>query len=45
MPKELTINALIDNLKFRLNLLYRLRSQLKQFNTSDYNQDEVEQSI
>ena len=25
-PSELTVNALIDNLKFRLNLLYRLRS-------------------
>jgi hypothetical protein len=41
-PSELTINALIDNLKFRLNLLYRLRSQLKELNTSD---DEVIQSI
>ncbi len=28
---ELTINALIDNLKFRLNLLYRLKDQLKEF--------------
>jgi len=34
-PTELTVNALIDNLKFRLNLLYRLRSQLKQFSNSD----------
>lgn len=34
-PTELTVNALIDNLKFRLNLLYRLRSQLKQLNTSE----------
>ncbi|WNH10145.1 hypothetical protein [Thalassobellus suaedae] len=41
-PTELTINALIDNLKFRLNLLYRLRSQLKEFNTSETHVDEVE---
>ncbi|NMH88647.1 hypothetical protein [Flavivirga algicola] len=34
-PSELTVNALIDNLKFRLNLLYRLRDQLKALNTSD----------
>ncbi|TNJ43063.1 hypothetical protein KFZ70_11720 [Tamlana fucoidanivorans] len=32
---ELTVNALIDNLKLRLNLLYRLRSQLEQFNVSE----------
>ncbi|PKQ44840.1 hypothetical protein [Confluentibacter flavum] len=29
-PNELTVNALIDNLKLRLNLLYRLRSQLQE---------------
>ena len=28
-PNELTVNALIDNLKLRLNLLLRLRDQLK----------------
>lgn len=27
-PTELTVNALIDNLKLRLNLLYRLKEQL-----------------
>ena len=43
-PSELTVNALIDNLKFRLNLLYRLRAQLKQFNTSEDITDEVKQS-
>ncbi|MFI1743806.1 hypothetical protein [Thalassobellus sediminis] len=43
-PTELTINALIDNLKFRLNLLYRLRSQLKEFNTSETNVEEVKQT-
>ena len=30
-PNELTVNALIDNLKFRLNLLNRLKSQLNEF--------------
>ena len=44
-PSELTVNALIDNLKLRLNLLYRLRSQLQEFNTSDAHADEVSQSI
>lgn len=44
-PTELTVNALIDNLKFRLNLLYRLRAQLKQLNTPDVNIKEVKQSI
>ncbi|SDB21429.1 hypothetical protein SAMN03097699_0128 [Flavobacteriaceae bacterium MAR_2010_188] len=29
-PNELTVSALIDNLKFRLNLLYRLKNQLEQ---------------
>ncbi|GAA4811719.1 hypothetical protein [Litoribaculum gwangyangense] len=41
-PSELTVNALIDNLKLRLNLLYRLRSQLKDLRTSD---EDVRQSI
>ena len=44
-PTELTVNALIDNLKFRLNLLYRLRAQLKELNTSDIDNEEVKQSI
>ncbi|SFD03685.1 hypothetical protein [Algibacter pectinivorans] len=44
-PSELTVNALIDNLKLRLNLLYRLRAQLKTFNTSDGIANEVSQSI
>ena len=39
-PSELTINALIDNLKMRLNLLQRLREQLK-----DLSSDEEEQVI
>jgi hypothetical protein len=44
-PSELTVNALIDNLKLRLNLLYRLREQLQKFNTSDALAGEVSQSI
>ncbi|WP_452228119.1 MULTISPECIES: hypothetical protein [unclassified Lacinutrix] len=34
-PNEQTINALIDNLKFRLNLLHRLKDQLKTLSTLD----------
>lgn len=38
-PNELTVSALIDNLKLRLNLLYRLKEQLKELNTSDEHQN------
>ncbi|MBU3821370.1 hypothetical protein KO566_04800 [Flavobacteriaceae bacterium XHP0103] len=34
-PNELTVNALIDNLKYRLNLLYRLREQLESLNADE----------
>lgn len=34
-PNELTVNALIDNLKYRLNLLYRLRKQLESLNADE----------
>ena len=44
-PSELTVNALIDNLKFRLNLLYRLKSQLEALKTSELNNEETKQSI
>ena len=44
-PSELTVNAFIDNLKLRLNLLYRLKSQLHEFNTLDAQADGVSQSI
>lgn len=44
-PTELTVNALIDNLKFRLSLLYRLRAQLKELSTSDFDNEEVKKSI
>ncbi|MEJ6791906.1 MAG: hypothetical protein QNK89_03995 [Lacinutrix sp.] len=31
-PDELTLDALISNLKFRLNLMHRLKSQLNKLN-------------
>ncbi len=40
-PNELTVSALIDNLKLRLNLLYRLKEQLKELNTTDVNQEKI----
>ena len=44
-PSELTVNALIDNLKYRLNLLYRLRTQLKELNASNTTIEGASQSI
>jgi hypothetical protein len=40
-PSELTVNALINNLKLRLNLLYRLKDKLNELNAS---QDNFKQS-
>lgn len=37
-PDELTVDALISNLKLRLNLMYRLKEQLKDLNTVNSNQ-------
>ncbi|WP_397362198.1 hypothetical protein [Olleya sp. R77988] len=37
-PDEHTVNALIQNLKFRLNLMYRLKEQLNQLNTMEASQ-------
>lgn len=34
-PNELTVNALITNLKFRLNLMHRLKEQLKTLKNSE----------
>jgi len=42
---ELTITALIDNLRYRLNLLYRLKDQLKTLNPSEDLPEEVIESI
>ncbi|WP_353777957.1 hypothetical protein [Winogradskyella sp. 3972H.M.0a.05] len=36
-PNERTVDALINNLKLRLNLLYRLKEQLKSLNDSEMN--------
>jgi len=41
-PNEQTVNALIDNLKFRLNLLYRLKDKLNEFNNSENTYQEVQ---
>jgi len=38
-PNEQTINALISNLKFRLNLLHRLKEQLKTLSSLEIAQD------
>jgi len=44
-PSELTVNALIDNLKYRLNLLYRLREKLNELNASNNTNKAASQSI
>lgn len=41
-PSELTVNALIDNLKYRLSLLYRLKEQLKELKASDSQKDGIQ---
>lgn len=38
---ELTVNALITNLKFRLNLMYRLKEQLKSLNETSENESKI----
>lgn len=38
-PNELLVNALIDNLKFRLNLLYKLRSHLNELQRAEGDQE------
>ncbi|TYA71567.1 hypothetical protein [Seonamhaeicola marinus] len=43
-PSELTVNALIDNLKLRLNLLYRLKSQLKELTPEEAGTEVVEKA-
>ena len=42
-PNELLVNALIDNLKFRLNLLYKLRNHLDELQSVE--STEVENQI
>ena len=41
-PNEQTINALIDNLKLRLNLLYRLKEKLSELNKSNSTYEEIQ---
>lgn len=41
-PNEQTINALIDNLKLRLNLLYRLKEKLSELNESNNTLEELQ---
>lgn len=40
-PNEETLNALIDNLKFRLNLVMRLKDKLQEFNDDSFTQESV----
>ena len=37
-PNEATLDALIDNLKFRLNLVMRLKEKLQEFNDDPFEQ-------
>lgn len=37
-PNEATLDALIDNLKFRLNLVMRLKDKLQEFNDDSFEQ-------
>ena len=41
-PNEQTVNALIDNLKLRLNLLYRLKEKLSELNESNNKLEELQ---
>lgn len=41
-PNEQTVNALIDNLKLRLNLLYRLKEKLREINESNSIYEELQ---
>lgn len=41
-PNERTVTALIDNLKLRLNLLYRLKEKLSELNSAKANYTEVQ---
>ena len=40
-PNEETLDALIDNLKFRLNLVMRLKEKLQEFNDDSYTQESI----
>ena len=40
-PNEDTLNALIDNLKFRLNLVMRLKEKLQEFSDDSFEQEQT----
>jgi hypothetical protein len=40
-PNEDTLDALIDNLKFRLNLVMRLKNKLQEFNDDSFTQESI----
>ena len=40
-PNEETLDALIDNLKFRLNLVMRLKEKLQEFNDDTFAQESI----
>lgn len=40
-PNENTVNALIDNLKLRLNLLHRLKEKINELNTENLNEPQT----
>ncbi len=40
-PNEETLNALIDNLKFRLNLVMRLKEKLQEYNDDSFTQESI----
>ena len=40
-PNEDTLDALIDNLKFRLNLVMRLKQKLQEFNDDTFTQEHI----
>ncbi len=40
-PNEETLDALIDNLKFRLNLVMRLKEKLQEFNDDSFGQESI----
>ncbi len=40
-PNQVTLDALIDNLKFRLNLVMRLKEKLTEFNDSNFEEEQL----
>jgi hypothetical protein len=40
-PNEETLDALIDNLKFRLNLVMRLKEKLQEFNEDSFTEESI----